>query len=197
MVIAAVLDPRCKMRVIEFTFPQMFSENEVRQNVEQVKRVLYELYGEYVNLHNSKNIEAVKESEAIGSTLSGTGKERGRAGWSRFMQFVKSTETIQPQKSDIDIYLEEGLYICEDDSDRFNVLDWWKANELKYRVLSKMAANILAIPISTVASEATFSAGSRVLDPYRASLSPKTVQVLLCGGDWCRNLLGVQKRKNV
>ncbi|GAB4842600.1 hypothetical protein Ancab_040438 [Ancistrocladus abbreviatus] len=151
----------------------------------KVKRVLYEFYGEYVNLHNSKNIEAVKESEAIGSTLSGTGKEKGKAGWSRFMQFVKSTETIQPQKSDIDIYLEEGLYICEDDSNKFNVLDWWNANELKYRVLSKMAANILAIPISTVASKATFSAGSRVLDPYCASLSPKTVQVLLCEGDWC------------
>ncbi|GAB4827468.1 hypothetical protein Ancab_040027 [Ancistrocladus abbreviatus] len=185
MAIAAVLDPRCKMKVIEFTFSQMFPENEARQSIEQVKKALYELYGEYVNLHNSKNTEPNKESESSGSIPSetGRGKEKGRARWSRFMQFVKSTEAIQPHKSDVDVYLEEGLFICEDDSDKFNVLDWWRGNELKYWILSKMAANILAIPISTVASEATFSTGSRVLDPYRASLSSQTVQVLLCGGD--------------
>ncbi|OMO81263.1 hypothetical protein COLO4_23680 [Corchorus olitorius] len=57
-----------------------------------------------------------------------------------------------------------------------------------------MARDILAIPITTVASEATFSAGSRVIDTYRASLSPESVQILLCAGDWCRNLHGVKKR---
>ena len=68
---------------------------------------------------------------------------------------------------------------------------------MKYRVLSQMARDILAIPITTVASEATFSAGSRVIDTYRASLSPETVQVLLCGADWCRNLHGVKKKYKV
>ncbi|GJZ76510.1 zinc finger BED domain-containing protein RICESLEEPER 2-like protein [Tanacetum coccineum] len=58
-----------------------------------------------------------------------------------------------------------------------------------------MAQDILAIPIIIVASKATFSAGSRVIDTYRASLAPKTVEVLLCGGDWCRSLHGL-KRKN-
>nr|GEU99877.1 putative zinc finger, BED-type [Tanacetum cinerariifolium] len=41
----------------------------------------------------------------------------------------------------------------------------------------------------------TFSAGSRVIDTYRASLAPETVEVLLCEGDWCRSLHGL-KRKN-
>ena len=58
-----------------------------------------------------------------------------------------------------------------------------------------MACDILAIPITTVASEATFSARSRVIDTYRASLAPETVQALFCGGDWCRNLHGVKKKK--
>ena len=48
-------------------------------------------------------------------------------------------------------------------------------HKLKYRVLSMMARDVLAIPISTVASEATFSVGGRVIDPYRASLAPDTV----------------------
>ena len=57
----------------------------------------------------------------------------------------------------------------------FDALEWWKVNNLKYRIMFSMARDILAIPIMTVASEATFSVGSRVIDTYHASLSPKTV----------------------
>ena len=46
-------------------------------------------------------------------------------------------------------------------------------NNLKYRVLFTMARDILAIPITTVVLESTFSAESRVIDTYRASLSPE------------------------
>ncbi|KAL4353972.1 hypothetical protein GQ457_06G016940 [Hibiscus cannabinus] len=43
--------------------------------------------------------------------------------------------------------------------------------------------------------DAITCAGSRVIDPYRASLTPETVQMLMCTGDWYRSLDGV-KRKN-
>ncbi|KAK6150484.1 hypothetical protein DH2020_015416 [Rehmannia glutinosa] len=59
-------------------------------------------------------------------------------------------------------------------------------NNLKFRILSKMAYDVLAIPITIVASESAFSAGGRVIDPYRALLGVETVQVLLCAEDWLR-----------
>ncbi|GKD24550.1 zinc finger BED domain-containing protein RICESLEEPER 2 [Tanacetum coccineum] len=49
-----------------------------------------------------------------------------------------------------------------------------------------MARDILAIQISTVASESAFSTGGRVLDPYRTSLSTKIVEALICTQDWVR-----------
>ena len=52
-----------------------------------------------------------------------------------------------------------------------------------------MACDIFAIPITIVSSEATFGAGSRVIDTYHASLAPEIVRALLRRGDWCRNLM--------
>ncbi|GJS83155.1 zinc finger BED domain-containing protein RICESLEEPER 2 [Tanacetum coccineum] len=46
--------------------------------------------------------------------------------------------------------------------------------------------DILAIQISTVASEATFSTGGRVLDPYRTRLSTTIVEAFICTQDWVR-----------
>ena len=55
---------------------------------------------------------------------------------------------------------------------------------LKYKILSKVAQHVLAIPISTVASELAFSTGGRILDQFQSSLSPAIVQVLICCQNW-------------
>ncbi|GAA0138866.1 hypothetical protein LIER_00526 [Lithospermum erythrorhizon] len=76
---------------------------------------------------------------------------------------------------------------------KFDVLTWWMANEAKYHILSTMAKDILSIPITTVALEATFSAGKRVIDLKRASMTTKTVEMLLCGGDWIKEMYGIKR----
>lgn len=44
----------------------------------------------------------------------------------------------------------------------------------------------MAIHVSTVASESTFSIGGRILDQFRSSLTPKLVESLICTQDWLR-----------
>ncbi|KAL6568332.1 hypothetical protein OROHE_004016 [Orobanche hederae] len=116
---------------------------------------------------------------------------------SQFLNHISSVESDQPQKNELDTYFEDGRLTKDNaagvDLVSMDVLKWWKESS-KYKILSRMAADILAIPISTVASEATFSAGTRVIDSYRASLAPHTVEMLMCTGDWCRNLHGVKKK---
>ncbi|KAK7282358.1 hypothetical protein RIF29_11051 [Crotalaria pallida] len=50
-----------------------------------------------------------------------------------------------------------------------------------------IAKDLLAIPISTVASESAFSTSGRFLTPHRSRLRPSTLEALMCLQDWLRN----------
>lgn len=190
MAVGAVLDPRLKMKVIEVTFPHMFPAQVARENIVKVKDVLYQLYDEFVRMHCSPTGEESAECEYVSNVVGG---ESSSTGLFELLQVVRNGQSEEPVKSELDTYLDEGLYITQDS--KFEAMNWWKEKCMRFPNLSKMAATILAVPITTVASEATFSAGGRVIDPYRASLAAETVQMLICTGDWCRSLHGV-KRKN-
>jgi hypothetical protein len=74
------------------------------------------------------------------------------------------------------------------DTSDFDILEWWKihSNQQMYPILASLARDILAVPVSTVASESTFSIGGRVLDCFRSSLKERTVQTLIFIQDWVR-----------
>ncbi|WVZ18817.1 hypothetical protein V8G54_006139 [Vigna mungo] len=87
--------------------------------------------------------------------------------------------------SELDKYLREDPkpYI---QSVEFDILHWWKVNSTRFPILSNMAREVLAILISTIASECAFSTGGRVVSPYRSCLMPKIVEVLVCTQDWLK-----------
>jgi hypothetical protein len=201
MSIAAVLYPRYKMKLINFCFPLIYPDSEYPQHIQNVLAVLHELFEVYVTAHNYSVLKlSASEQATVFSHVSTPNVPKVSTARSRYRDHVRTTDVIRPIISDLDIYLEEDVYICDkDDSgedldNEFEALAWWKFNALKYRILSKMAQNILVVPITTVASESSFSAGDRVIDPHRASLKTKTVQMLLCGSDWVRAIHGLKKK---
>ncbi|KAH0645237.1 hypothetical protein KY284_033121 [Solanum tuberosum] len=86
-------------------------------------------------------------------------------------------------KSELDRYLLEDQ---EPESEDFDILIWWKVNSPRFPILSQLARDVLAIPMSSVASECAFSTGGRILDPFRSSVTSKCVQCLICVQDWLR-----------
>ena len=76
-------------------------------------------------------------------------------------------------------------------TDNFNILNWWKINSVKLSILSRMARDILAVPATTIASEAAFSVGGRVIDESRSCLLPEIVEALVTTDDWIES-----RRKN-
>jgi hAT family C-terminal dimerisation region len=81
--------------------------------------------------------------------------------------FIRVKKISEPIKSEIDDYLADALDEASLDDD-FDILAWWKLKASKYPVLARLTRDILAVPISTVASESTFSTSGRTLNPVLA-----------------------------
>ncbi|KAG7572298.1 Ribonuclease H-like superfamily [Arabidopsis suecica] len=79
----------------------------------------------------------------------------------------------------------------------YDVLSWWRRNSAKFPILSKLARDVLAIQVSSAASESAFSTSGRVLDPYRSCLTPNMIEALLCLQQWMRNTMAAEKIANL
>ncbi|GJT13899.1 zinc finger BED domain-containing protein RICESLEEPER 2 [Tanacetum coccineum] len=97
---------------------------------------------------------------------------------------VDATSSYETE-TELDRYLREPKIELRK-GQSLDILQWWKVNGPRFPIVSKMARDILAIQISTVASEAAFSTGGCVLDPYRTRLSTTIVEALICTQDWVR-----------
>lgn len=203
---AATLDPRFKMRLIDFAYKSIYFEYEAVEQKTILRESLQDLFSEYLEAHKADNsngsTETLVEASAYVSSTATTSKVSGTklaTGRSKYRESLAKDTTLDVSlKSELETYLEEGvLKLDPKDDAEFDVICWWKSNSLNFRVLSKMAVEILSIPITTVASESTFSAGGRVIDQYRSSLGTEVVQVLLCGNDWFRGVHGLKKKLRV
>ncbi|CAN1801629.1 Zinc finger BED domain-containing protein RICESLEEPER 1 [Linum perenne] len=196
--IATILDPRNKFRFVEVSFKDLYSEDNYYTNVNLVREKLYALYNEYVEEYKERNIDSQSEEGGGATTTSGTTTivlERTNTGRAKFDSIVQSGENSSALQNELDAYLDAKLEKIKDPE--FNVIDWWKSERTKYKILSKMACEIMAIPITSVASETTFSAGGRVIDPSRSSLGQKTIEALLFSQDWLRNHYGLTSGSKV
>ena len=177
--IAVIIDPRHKLVFVEHSLKRLYPGEVGFEMANLVKESMYEFFKDYcdrlgVQVHAKRStIERPNESSQI----------RKRMVLAK--QFKKQIVECGglDNKSELDKYLAEGF---EEDSDDFNILEWWKVNSPRFPILSHIARDVLAIPISTVASEAAFSTGGRVLDPFRSSLTPRIVEALVCTQDWSR-----------
>ncbi|XP_031269935.1 zinc finger BED domain-containing protein RICESLEEPER 2-like [Pistacia vera] len=107
MGVAAILDSRLKMRVIQWSFPKMYPKHEVRANIDVVQDALYEVYREYVDA--TKALTATRASTSTGDGVdvvsegSGAAVERAED-WDDFSEFLDVVETVEPTKSELDCY---------------------------------------------------------------------------------------------
>lgn len=176
MGVATLLDPRFKSEyLIEFIATLTGNPSSLCYGkLDEVKASLCELMKEYELEDDEDNTETSTPPLSHSGVLSTISA-----------RVASRRPTTQRFKSELDRYLEEELVSIN--TENFKVLDWWKVAGTRFPTLRKVARDIFAIPVSTVASESAFSTSGRVLSEHRSRLTPEIVEALMCSQSWLRN----------
>ena len=170
-----VLHLRFKMLMIDFYFSKIYGIDVVEQ-MKKVCNICDEIFTYYEAKSTIVRREVVSGSF---STVVHSHQTQSRSvlfDLSEFDSFASQNRQSKISKSELERYLEEPLVEKTVDVE---VLTWWKRNKGKYPILAKIAKDILAIPVMTVASEYTFSTGDtnflvfKSKNTYPHILSPK------------------------
>ncbi|KAG8389293.1 hypothetical protein BUALT_Bualt02G0213800 [Buddleja alternifolia] len=147
MAIAAVLDPRYKMMALEFFFPKLYSPEKAATELAFVRRILYDLYSEYVSMCSAESNASGEGSMSCQSTNSDRNVET-RTLLSELASFLKEKQSVQPQKSEVDILSADSveLLMCG--------LDWLrKRHGLKKKSQEEKKPVPIFLPIDDDASK--------------------------------------------
>ncbi|XP_074367181.1 zinc finger BED domain-containing protein DAYSLEEPER-like [Apium graveolens] len=186
--VSVILDPRYKMKYVEWNIKRLCDYDFGKSSyiTSRVRETLDKLFRYYESINSRPNTSFMDNRGGAEEKETPTGLdmyailmlERSRAYENDMM-----AEESDNNKSELEIYFLDRF---DPQVKELDVLLWWKVNAVKYPILSKMACDVLAVPVSTVSSESAFSTGSRVIDNFRTSLLPKTVETLLCAQSWLK-----------
>ena len=77
------------------------------------------------------------------------------------------------------IELEVERYLTEAADKTADPLSWWKARQILYPTLAKLAKKYLAIPASSVPAERIFSLAGNLVTKKRVQLSAENINLLI------------------
>jgi hypothetical protein len=155
---------------------------KAKKVVDQFTNVLDQLYQHYAkNVEGSgghgarvlipnEDVNVSTSSESVGSN------KKEKAALVIYHNF-RASKNVMLCRSEIERYCTEEV---ESPCEKFDFLMWWRVNKTKFPVLAEIARDVLAIPLTSVASESAFSTGGRIIDPIRSSLASKIVEPLIC-----------------
>ena len=180
LAVAFFLDPRYKRSGIEHYMRKVHGELLYRCKVEELIIVVKQMYQAYQNEYaQSTDGPSCTTTSQEGNTDLMVEDEDD------YFLSQQGTHGSNDGDTDLDKYMAEArVRLSKVAFENFDILSWWKTHQDVYPVLSMLARDVLAIQVSTVASEAAFSAGGRVIDPFRSRLDPYVVEALICTKDW-------------
>ena len=180
LAVACMLDPRYKMKVVEFYYKEM-SDNSGVEEIVAFREVVQELYDSYASLYNPTIGTGEPSSEASHLHMNVNTEPRKK----KLSAFLNDISEVDQDKSDLEKYCSAPL-VRWPEGEYFDILSWWKTHGSQYPILAMVARDVLAIPVSTVASEFAFCGAGRVVDKYHSRLDPEVVEALICTKDWIR-----------
>ncbi|KAL0711595.1 hypothetical protein Bca4012_018573 [Brassica carinata] len=198
IIIASVFDPRNKMQFSCICFDKLNGKDSLenahlRTSIRTLMKDLYEEYA--VTMHPQSQGDSVgKTSENvkhdIGNMFDISDDDEEYEGRNPLCSEMESEVANDEGSSELDIHLMERPVPRTSDrmGREFHVLSWWRRNSTKYPVLSELVKDVVAVQVSSVASESAFCISGRILDLYRSYLTPYMIESLTCTQQWLRNI---------
>jgi hypothetical protein len=188
MVVATVLDPKRKMKFLYAMYTQIYGPDGMVREVKKVKDLLIDLVKEY---ESSMEGFGATDGTVAGGSSSKALNEGDVEVDEIFDKYMVAERPVMTTKlcTELNMYLEEDMLPRTLELD---VIKWWKLGGFKYTTLRKVARDILAIHVTTVASEYVFSTSGRIISPNHSRLAPNMVEALMCMQAWARaDMLGI------
>ncbi|KAM0906812.1 hypothetical protein ACQ4PT_016521 [Festuca glaucescens] len=181
LAVAFFLDPRYKRNGIEHYMRKVHGDLLYRGKVEELLVVVKMMYLAYASKYSESTTRPNSTATAQEHATDFMEEDDDD-----YFQSQQGTHVSNEGDTDTDLekYMAEKLKLSKDAFDKFDILSWWKTHQDVYPVLSMLARDVLDIQVSIVASESAFSAGGRVIDPFRSRLDPQVVEALICTKDW-------------
>ncbi|RLN04677.1 activator-like transposable element [Panicum miliaceum] len=178
LAIACFLDPRYKKRLIEF-YMRKFYGHASNVRVDEIVDVIKKLYQFYATFAPSSSRAKNRSNEPVdvdtSDLLVGNEDEELES------YLYESSGPNGDDLNELEKYMADPPLSF---NGQFDILSWWKNQVDEYPILAKVARDLLAVQVSTVAFESAFSAGGCVIDPFRSRLDPELVEALICMKDW-------------
>ncbi|KAH9733996.1 BED-type domain-containing protein [Citrus sinensis] len=133
LVMAVILDPRFKMQLVNYYFPQLYGEGAANE-IQKVCNLSNDLVKFYEDKNGNVSDAVVGESSSVDVCFN------FNVGIGRKFFDISKFEAFASQNSET-----------------------MKVNQGKYPILAQMANDILVVPVTTVASESMFSTGGKIL----------------------------------
>ncbi|XP_019194847.1 PREDICTED: zinc finger BED domain-containing protein RICESLEEPER 1-like [Ipomoea nil] len=152
--IAVILDPTKKLEFLTFVLTEMHGLVKGKELEKVIKEATYKLFNAYRNCNESSHISksGFENMGSISSTsdvvVSGSDCQGIDGLMNRFKKF-KNQSGSAIEKTELDKYLGEDV----EDEQSFDILRSWKVNQPRFPILAEMERDVLAVPISIVASE--------------------------------------------
>ncbi|XP_057795202.1 zinc finger BED domain-containing protein RICESLEEPER 2-like [Salvia miltiorrhiza] len=191
LVFGSILDPNSKLKFLTFCYKILYPQ-DYEGKVKKIRDLLYKLFGEYDKIEIASRCPTITPRETLPQSQPHASTSRSSLSFLDLYNQELNEEESTNGENELDLYLEERFKPFA----KLSVLEYWKVNANRFPRLARMARDILSIPITTVASESTFSIGGRILQKYRNCMLPDTVQALICTRNWLHGFKEVKTSGN-